>query len=155
MKINGNFPCQLSGAGCRSSWRAVFPTFNNGIQVNERAELNPFGNVYICVFFSIEPAALCFKSMALLWGWSWTSEISGTSPYEASVVYRSTLSSTSAFRVFGMYLIWSLIAPSSYLYSRVSWGGVGVLEKVFSVCSSLLIQLVVHIYFHLFLVTIL
>lgn len=112
--------------------------------------------MYIFVyFFSIEPAALCFKSMALLWGWSWTSEISGTLPYEASVVYRSSLSSTSAFRVFGMYLIWSVIAPSSYLYSRVSWGGMGVLEKVFSVCSSLLIQLVVHIYFHLFLVTIL
>lgn len=66
-EINGNFPCKLSEAGFRLGWKANFPTFSNDMQVNERAKLSPFGNVYICIYIffnygvcTVSNAYLCF-----------------------------------------------------------------------------------------------
>lgn len=67
-------------------------------------EQSPFGIACISVLFSIKAAALCFKCMPIVWDWSWISEISEKSLYVNSVLYKSTLSSASIFRVFGIIL---------------------------------------------------
>lgn len=61
------FPANLVELDSDRVGKANFPTFSNDMQVNERAKLSPFGNVYICIYIffnygvcTVSNTYLCF-----------------------------------------------------------------------------------------------